>query len=114
MLWVPFLSQALPEALVGRWKADNLLLNFKKNPDEKYFFIMENFHFEKIFFEIFENIFEISKIPLGRTQFRFCSASPTEWSDSLERVRSVSQSSVKISDFSEEKILLRAKRARKF
>ena len=30
-----------------RWKADNLLVNFKKNPDEKYFFIMENFHFEK-------------------------------------------------------------------
>ena len=53
-----------------RWKADNLLLKFKKNQDEKYFFIMENFDFEKICFEIFyigkifftKGIFEISKI----------------------------------------------------
>ena len=44
-----------------RWKADNLLLKFKKNPDEKYFFVMEIFDFEKIIiFENFENIFENS------------------------------------------------------
>ena len=29
-----------------RWKADNFLLNSKKNPDEKYFFIVEKFDFE--------------------------------------------------------------------
>ena len=44
-------------------------LSFKKNPDEKYFCIMEKFDFEKIFFEIFENIFEISKIPLVKNIF---------------------------------------------
>ena len=33
----------------ARWKAGDLLLKFKKNPDEKYFFIMEKFDFEKIF-----------------------------------------------------------------
>ena len=41
-----------------RWIAENFLLNFKKNPDEKYFFIMEKFGFEnfkKIKNENFEN-----------------------------------------------------------
>ena len=37
-----------------RWKADNFLLRFKKNPDEKYFFIMEKFDFEKLFIENFQ------------------------------------------------------------
>ena len=40
----------------ARWKAMILLLRFKKNPDEKYFFIVEKFDFEKknrIFLEIF-------------------------------------------------------------
>ena len=44
-------------------------LSFKKNPDEKYFCIMEKFHFEKIFFENFENIFENPKIPLAKNNF---------------------------------------------
>ena len=39
-----------------RWKADNLLLKFKKNPNKKYFFIMEKMYFEKIFFEFSKNI----------------------------------------------------------
>jgi len=37
----------------ARWKAGDLLLKFKKNPDEKYFFIMEKFDFEKIFWKYF-------------------------------------------------------------
>ena len=47
-----------------RRKADNLILKLKKNPDEKYFFFMEKFDFEKKkseknleHFENFEKIF---------------------------------------------------------
>ena len=47
-------TQTLPKvAFVGvrrrayaRWKAEIKLLRFKKNPDAKYFFIMEKNHFE--------------------------------------------------------------------
>ena len=30
------------------WKGETMLLRFKKNTDEKYFFIMKKFDFEKI------------------------------------------------------------------
>ena len=51
-----------------RWKADNFLLNLKKNPDEKYFFIMENFDFEN--FKKMKNIFwEIFKFYIGKIFF---------------------------------------------
>ena len=53
----------------AHWKAGNFLLKFKKNPDEKYFFIMEKFDFEKIFLEKNENIFENFKNPLVKTIF---------------------------------------------
>ena len=39
-----------------RWKADNLLLKFLKNPNKKYFFIME-----KIYFEIFQKKYFFEK-----------------------------------------------------
>ena len=44
----------------------NFLLKFKKNPDEKYFFIMEKFDFEKIFLKFLKIFLKISKIPLGK------------------------------------------------
>ena len=43
----------------AHWKAGNFLLKFKKNPDEKYFFIMEKFDFEKIFWKYFSKLREI-------------------------------------------------------
>ena len=44
------------------WIAELKHLNFKKNPDEKYFFIMEKIDFEKKSVTFF-------KIPLGETIF---------------------------------------------
>ena len=43
------------------WKAENFLLNFKKNPDEKYFSITGKFDFENLKIKIkkiwhFENL----------------------------------------------------------
>ena len=44
-----------------RWKAESALLRFKKNPDEKYFFIMEKFYFEKYFSDFFRKIWKLLK-----------------------------------------------------